>query len=55
MITYYCDDHVCYFLHHTWCSYWDSSIDLMKRRNKTCLMDDKLFEKLDKLLDGMIG
>ena len=41
MVDYYCDNNYCVFARGGCCSYWDTSIELMKIRKTKCSMDDK--------------
>lgn len=50
-IQYYCDGNVCHFYHEGWCSYWDTTTELMKIRNKKCSMNSMK----DELIDAMMN
>lgn len=49
--SYYCDRYRCHFQHSGWCSYWDSTMDLMKHRGQVCPMSGEMYIAIDMLMD----
>ena len=51
LLSYYCDRYRCHFQHSGWCSYWDSTMDLMKTRGQPCPMSGEMYIAIDMLMD----
>jgi len=49
---YLCDIGNCHFYHEGWCSYWDSTTQLMKIRNKECKMNLGKYYAIDKIMES---
>ena len=54
MTEYYCDKSSCLFLHDGWCSYWDSSTQLMKIRGVKCRFDNGVYIKITEIMEYVI-
>jgi len=50
ILDYYCDHNVCPFIHDGWCSYWDSSTELMKNRGTKCSFDNSTYDRIDEVM-----
>ena len=49
-MNYYCNVNICPFDHDGWCAYWDSTIELMNRRKKSCPMNRDKQEVIDMMM-----
>ena len=54
MKEYYCDKTDCHFYHGGWCSYWDSTTELMKICGIGCKMNDEMYKKIDDIMENVI-
>lgn len=51
MLEYYCDNNRCFFKLYGWCTYWDSTIQLMKIRGVECSFDASTYRQIDGIME----
>lgn len=54
MSNYYCDSNSCPFYHESYCTWMDSTIELMKIRNYKCKMKHGIVASINEICNDLI-